>query len=89
MQYVPFIVLLVLLVAMTYFFMVRPVRQREQKHDAMVKDLKQGDMVITAGGIYGQVESIEEDSVILRVESGASIRVTKGGVVGRLEEQNK
>tara|TARA_Y100000294_G_scaffold167065_1_gene175917 strand:+ start:395 stop:553 length:159 start_codon:yes stop_codon:yes gene_type:complete len=50
----------------------------------MVRELQKGDMVITAGGVYGQVESIDEDSVVLKVESGATIRVTNGGILNRL-----
>ncbi len=80
------IVILVLMFGMFYFLMVRPMRQREKRHDAMVQELQKGDMVITAGGIYGQVDTVYEDSIILRIESGATIRVTKGGVVRRMEE---
>ncbi len=82
---VPLIIMLVLIFAMFYFFMIRPIRQREKKHDQMVQELQKGDKVITAGGIYGQVERIDEDSVVLKVESGATIRVTKGGVLTRHE----
>jgi len=82
---VPLIIILVLIVGIFYFLMIRPMRQREKKHDEMVEELQKGDMVITAGGIYGQVESVSEDSVVLRVESGATIRVTKGGVLNRPE----
>ena len=83
----PFIIILALVFGMFYFFLIRPMRQRERKHDTMVGELEKGDMVITAGGIYGQVESIDEDSVVLKVESGATIRVTKGGVLSRPEER--
>ncbi len=82
----PLLIIVVLMFGMFYFLMVRPMRQREKKHDRMVEELEKGDIVITAGGIYGQVESISEDSIILKVESGATIRVTKGGVVKRQEE---
>jgi len=84
---VPLIIILALVFGMFYFFLIRPMRQRERKHDTMVGELEKGDMVITAGGIYGQVESIDEDSVVLKVESGATIRVTKGGVLSRPEER--
>jgi len=86
MTYVPFIVMVVLLVAMFYFLMIKPIRQREKKHDQMVLQLEKGDTVITAGGVYGEVDTIDEDSVVLKVESGAKIRVTKGGVLARHEE---
>ena len=82
----PLIIMLVVMVAFFYLFLIRPMRQREKKHDEMVSELEKGDEVITAGGIYGRVERIEANSIILKVESGALIRVTKGGVLSRPEE---
>ncbi len=79
------VIILVLFIGMFYFLMIRPMRQREKTHDRMVDELERGDKVITAGGIYGEVETIDEDSIVLKVESGAKIRVTKGGVVSRPE----
>lgn len=79
------LIFLVLIIGMFYFLMIRPIRQREKKHDRFVDELERGDMVITAGGVYGRVESIDEDSLVLKVESGATIRVTKGGVLSRPE----
>jgi len=84
-SFIPLVVILVLLAGMVYFLMIRPMRQREKKHDVMLQELNKGDKVITAGGIYGEIESIDETSVVLRVESGAKIRVTKGGVLNRQE----
>ena len=81
----PLLIILAIIFGMFYFLMFRPLRQREKRHDEMVEQLEIGDKVITAGGIHGQVESIEEDSVVLKVESGA-ISVTKGGVVHNPED---
>jgi preprotein translocase subunit YajC len=75
------------IIAMVYFFMIRPLRNREKQHDQLVLELEKGDRVITAGGMYGVVETIEDDGIILRVESGAMIRVTKGGVVAKPEDR--
>jgi len=80
-SYLPMIVILVLLFGMFYFLMVRPMRQREKKHDEMVSGLEVGDRVITAGGIYGEIESITQDSIVIKIESGAMMRVTKGSVL--------
>ncbi len=77
------IIIAVLFTLMIYFFTIRPIRQREKQHDQMVDALEKGDTVITAGGMYGTIEKIDEDSVVLKVESGATIRVTKGGVIKR------
>lgn len=73
----------VLFMAMIYFMMVRPVQQRDKRHDLMVNELQVGDPVITAGGMYGKIDSISQDSVVIIVESGAKIRLIKGGIIKR------
>jgi preprotein translocase subunit YajC len=74
------IVFLVLIFAMFYFLMIRPQRKRQKEHQQMMEDLRKGDKVITAGGIYGVIESVSEDSIVIKVESGATIRLSKGSV---------
>ena len=66
-----------------YFFMIRPQRRRQQEHDALMSQLKQGDSVITAGGIYGWVESVDQDSVVLKIESGATMRIAKSSIANK------
>jgi preprotein translocase subunit YajC len=66
-----------------YFFMIRPQRRRQQEHDALMSQLKQGDSVITAGGIYGRVESVAQDSVVLKIESGATMRIAKSSIASK------
>ena len=77
------IVFLVVIFVMFYFFMIKPQRKRQKEHEELVTQLRGGDRVITAGGIYGQVESVSQDSVILKVESGATIRVAKSSIAGK------
>ena len=84
-SYTP-IIFLVLLFGVFYFLLIRPPRRRQKEHQQMVEVLKRGDRVITAGGIYGQIESIGEDSVVLKVESGTTIRVARASVAGRREK---
>ena len=66
-----------------YFLMIRPQRKRQKEHGTLVQDLKKGDRVISAGGIYGQIENVSENSVVLKVESGATIRIARESIVGR------
>lgn len=76
------VVFLVLIVAVFYFLMVRPQRRRQKQHQQLMEALKKGDQVVTAGGIYGQIESLSDDSVVLKVESGATIRIARSSVLG-------
>jgi preprotein translocase subunit YajC len=75
----------VVIIGLFYFVMVRPQQKRQKDHQQMMEELQRGDKVMTAGGIYGTIESISEDSVVLKVESGASLRVARSSVVGRRE----
>ncbi len=77
------VIFLVLIFGMMYFVMIRPQRKRQKEHQEMVEELKRGDRVITAGGIYGEIESVSEDNVVLKVESGTTIRIAKSSVVGK------
>ena len=74
------IIFIVLIFAAMYFLMIRPQRKRQKEHQEMITELQRGDRVITAGGIYGTVESLSEDSVIIKVESGTTMRVARGSI---------
>ncbi len=68
--------------AVFYFLMIRPQRRRQKQHQEMMQQLKRGNRVVTASGIYGEIDALDEDSVLLKVESGAIIRMARNSVVG-------
>jgi preprotein translocase subunit YajC len=80
------IVFLVLIFAMFYFLMIRPQRKRQKEHQKMMEELRKGDRVVTAGGIYGVVENVSEDTIVIKVESGATLRLAKGSVALKREQ---
>lgn len=83
------ILILVLIFAMFYFVMIRPQRKRQKEHEAMMQGLQKGDKVITAGGIYGTIESLSEDTIVIRVEGGTLLRVARNSVAVRRDELRK
>ncbi|MDH5694987.1 MAG: preprotein translocase subunit YajC [Dehalococcoidia bacterium] len=80
-----FIIILVLFFGMLYFLMIRPQRKRQKEHKQLIEELKKGDRVVTAGGIFGVIENVSEDSVVIKVESGATMRVAKSSVALKRE----
>lgn len=80
------IIFLVVIFALMWFTMIRPQRKRQKEHEKLISELRSGDKVITAGGIFGVIDSVSEDSIVIKVESGALIRVAKGGVVVKREK---
>jgi len=85
----PMLLFLVVIFGMFYFVMIRPQRKRQKEHQEMMQGLQRGDKIITAGGIYGTVESVSEDSVVIKVESGTTMRVNKASVSLRRDETQR
>ena len=80
------VVFLVLMAVVFYFFIIRPQSKRQKEQRDFNQSLQPGDRVITIGGIYGRIESIREDSVILKVESGTTIRLLRSAIAGKQPE---
>jgi preprotein translocase subunit YajC len=80
------IIFLVVIFAVFYFLMIRPQRRRQKEHQEMMQNLQRGDRVITSGGIFGTVDSISEDSVVIKVEGGGTLRVARNSVAIRRED---
>jgi preprotein translocase subunit YajC len=70
-----------------YFVLVRPQKRRQLEQQRMLSDLKVGDEVVTAGGIYGEITGIEEDDELrVRIAPELEVKVARravGGVVSR------
>jgi preprotein translocase subunit YajC len=79
------IILLVVMVVGFYFLMIRPQQKRQKEQRLLLEDLKKGDKVITAGGIFGTIDAVDDETLIIKVESGATIRVLKNSVMVKRE----
>lgn len=67
--------------AVMYFLIIRPQRQRQKEHQEMVKTLRRGDTVVTAGGIIGRVAKIVDDhEVQVEIAEGVKIRIVRAMV---------
>jgi preprotein translocase subunit YajC len=76
------IVVIVLFIGLVYFLFIRPQQNRTKEHDKLMKEVKPGSHVITMAGIYGEVASVGEDTVILKLEGGATMKVSKASIAG-------
>lgn len=80
---------IVLIFVLMYFFTIRPQRKRQQDQSKLIQELQRGDRVVTIGGMYATVESVGEDSVTLRLDSGATARFVKSAIATRITEQTQ
>jgi preprotein translocase subunit YajC len=66
--------------AVMYFFMIRPQIKKQKKEREYRSALKKGDQVVTIGGIHGKITDVKEDTFIIEVHAGNSLKVTKTAV---------
>lgn len=68
-------------IALAFFIIfVRPQRRRVAAHQALVDNIKVGDQVITTGGLIGEVETIEEAILRLRIADGVTVNLARGAI---------
>ena len=63
------IIMIVLLMAVMYFFMIRPENKRKKQAEEMRNSLKKGDTITTIGGIIGDVVSVKDDSIVIETSA--------------------
>jgi preprotein translocase subunit YajC len=71
MSILPFLLIFVIM----YFLILRPQQQKAKQHQELVKNLRRGDSVVTAGGIIGKVTKVVDDEQVeIEVSDGVRIR---------------
>ena len=76
-----FILMIVLMFAMMYFFMIRPENKRKKEAQNLRDSLKVGDVITTIGGVVGTICKVDESTIV--IETGADqtdIEFTKWAV---------
>jgi preprotein translocase subunit YajC len=63
-----------------YFIVWVPARRRQKDFQAMVEALKKGDRVVTTGGLYGEVVSVDSSTVILKIADTVKVKVAKSAI---------
>ncbi len=73
-------VMLVGMAAVFYFFMIRPQQKKSQDQKKMVDELKEGDEIVTFGGMHGKIVAKDDTTVTLSAGGGARLTFDKTSV---------
>ena len=82
------IFMIVALIAIFYFFMIRPQQKRQKEIKKFRESIKAGDKVITAGGIYGKVKDVKESTITLEIADNVRITIDKNSVYANAIDSN-
>ena len=76
------LIIIVAMLALMWFLLIRPQRQRQVTQNRMLASLSVGDEIVTAGGLYGEIRRLDEEDVHVEIAPGTVVRVAKRAIAG-------
>jgi preprotein translocase subunit YajC len=73
---VPFLIL----IAVFYFFLIRPQSKRMKEHQQLLQSLAKGDEIVTNGGLVGKVTQVGENFVSVEIADNIEVKVQKHAI---------
>lgn len=75
-----------LIFVVMYFFMIRPQQKKQKELQEQRNQMKKGDKIVTAGGIYGEIKEVQETTLLITVSKDVTIKVDKNSVYATAED---
>jgi preprotein translocase subunit YajC len=76
MNILPFVAIIFIF----YFLILRPQQKKQKERAALIAGVKKGDKIITAGGIHGTVEGVEDNSVLVKIADNVKVKIEKSSI---------
>ncbi len=77
---------IIILFAIFYFLLIRPQQKKAKEHRDMIGNLKKGVRIITSGGIYGTIISIDDTTIGLEIAEKVKIKISRGNVAALITD---
>jgi preprotein translocase subunit YajC len=72
-------IMMVLIMGVFYFFMIYPQMKKNKAQKKFREALKEGDKVITIGGVHGKIEKLEDTTFVINSE-GTRLRLDRTSI---------
>ena len=86
------LVIIVVLFALFWLFLIRPQRRRQAEQQTLIDSVEVGDEIVTAGGLFGHVQGIADDELLVEIAPGTNVRIARravAGIVGPEDEEEE
>ena len=83
------LVLILLLFAVAYVVFLRPQRRRQMAQRDLLGNLEPGDEIVSTGGIFGVIKSVDGDDLYVEIADGFVVRMARRAVAGLVEPETK
>ena len=75
-----FLLPMVVIFAAFYFLLIRPQQKKQKAHTALISALKEGDEILTAGGILGKITGVSDHYVVVSISDNTEIKMQRSSV---------
>ena len=82
-----FFITLALVFLIFYFLLIRPQRKEQKEREALIANVKKGDKIITVGGIHGMVSLTKEKTVVIKIDEGCKMEISRSAIATVIQEQ--
>lgn len=73
---VPFL----LIIFIFYFLILRPQQKRQKERAKLLESIKKGDKIITAGGMHGLVEGLDDKTILVKITDNVKVKMERSAV---------
>jgi preprotein translocase subunit YajC len=78
---------IILIFVIFWLLLIRPQQKRQKEHRKLLTQLRKGDRVVTNGGMFGVISSLndEKNIVVLKIAENTKIEILKSSIAGKVE----
>ncbi len=80
------LILIIVMLAVMWLLLIRPQRPRAQAQARLQESLREGQEVLTVGGLYGRIAAVRDDDVELEIAPGTRVRVDRRAVAANVPD---
>ena len=77
-----------LIFVLMYLLLIRPQRKKQKEHNALLKELKKGDKVVTSGGMFGTIFAIDEERgrIVLKIGENTKLEFLRTSIAAKVDK---
>jgi preprotein translocase subunit YajC len=79
------LLIVVVLLGVFWLLLIRPQRAGVRRQQALLASLQPGDEIVSAGGLYGVIRTLDDDDLEVEIADGLVVRMARGAVAGIVE----
>ncbi len=87
-ELLPLLVFMIVMFILFYTIVVAPVKKRQKSHLELIASLREGDEIVTAGGIYGKIVKVREETVDVEVAPNVRLKFDRRAIRRKVGERN-